>query len=105
MKALEHWVLRIADSDVTWIGLNWLRPPKHHRIGHRTVLLSSVLLGLPGIAVGAGLIYLFLGRIEPSVWLSLFVLVMMFELPMNALFARYWNQRAGKLAQHVPNVT
>jgi len=101
MKTLEHWVLRIADSDVTWIGLNWLRPAKHHRIGFGYILLSSILLGLPGIAAGIGLIYLVLGRVEPRVWLSLFVLVVMCELVLHILFAHYWNQRAKNLTPDV----
>ena len=102
MKALEHWILRIADHDVTWCGLNWLRPAKHERVGQGYILLSSILLGLPGIAVGAGIIYLVIGRVDPSVWLSLFVLVMTIELPLHILFAHFWNRRAERLAQDVP---
>jgi hypothetical protein len=47
MKALEHWVLRVADNDKTWFGQNWLRPAKHDRLSPGYILLSSVLLGLP----------------------------------------------------------
>ena len=53
MRPLEHWVLRVADSDVTWFGLNWLRPSKHYHIGLVYILLSSFLLGLPASALGA----------------------------------------------------
>ncbi len=98
MKTIERWFLQIADSDVTWFGLNWLRPDKHRRISRNYILLSSFLLGLPGMGIGIGLIFFFIGRIEPMVWLSMFVLVMMFELPLNILFAHFWNQRAGRLA-------
>ena len=97
MKAIEYWVLRIADSDATWFGLGWLRPAKHERIGFSYIMFSSILLGLPGMAVGAGLIHLFLGRVDPRVWLSLFLLVLFFELPLNWLFARIWNRRAKTL--------
>ncbi len=69
MKSLEHWVLRIADCNATWIGFGWLRPAKQQHIGFGYILFSSVLLGLPGVAVGAGLIYWFVGRVEPRVWL------------------------------------
>lgn len=66
------------------------------------ILLSSVLLGLPGMAVGAGLVYWCLGRVDPKVWLWLFVLTMLFELPSNILFAHYWNLRAKKLTRDDP---
>lgn len=94
MKAIEHWVLRIADSDATWFGLGWLRPAKHERIGFWYILFSSILLGLPGVAVGATLIHLFLGQVELRVWLTMFLLVLLFELPLNCLYARFWNRRA-----------
>jgi hypothetical protein len=94
MKAIEYWVLRIADSDATWFGLGWLRPAKHVRIGYWYILFSSILLGLPGVMVGAGLIYLFLGTVAPQVWLWMFLLVLLFELPLHCLFAHYWNRRA-----------
>lgn len=98
MKSLEHWVLRIADCNATWIGFGWLRPAKQQHIGFGYILFSSVLLGLPGVAVGAGLIYWFLGRVEPRVWLVMFALVMLVELPLHLLFAHYWNRRAANLA-------
>jgi hypothetical protein len=97
MKALEHWTLRIADSDTTWFGLNWLRPAKHARVGYGYVVFSSILLGLPGIAVGAGVVYLVLGRVDPGVWLSMFALAVMVELPLHILFAHFWNRRAGRM--------
>lgn len=97
MKALGRWVLRVADNDKTWFGLNWLRPAKRDRLSPGYILFSSVLLGLPGITVGVGLIYLFLGRVEPRVWLWLFVLVMLVELPLHILFAYFWNRRAEAL--------
>ncbi len=100
MKTLEHWVLRVADSDLTWFGLNWLRPARHDRIGLGYILVSSVLLGLPGLAVGTGMIYLALGRVGLSVWLSLFALVMLVEVPLHFLFAHFWNQRAKSLVQN-----
>ena len=98
MKSLEHWILRIADCDATWIGFGWLRPAKQQHIGFGYILFSSVLLGLPGVAVGAGLIYWFLGRVEPRVWLVMFALVLLVELPLHLLFAHYWNRRAASLA-------
>jgi hypothetical protein len=98
MKAIEHLVLRVADSDLTWFGFGWLRPAKQQPVGFGYVLFSSVLLGLPGIGVGVGLIYWFLGRVEPRVWLAMFALVMMVELPLHVLFAHYWNRRAASLA-------
>jgi hypothetical protein len=98
MKAIEYWVLRIADSDATWFGLGWLRPAKHKRVGFCYVLFSSILLGLPGVVAGAGLIYLFMGRVEQQAWLTMFLLVLCFELPMHGLFAHFWNRRVKKLA-------
>ena len=102
MSAIEHWVLRIADSDATWFGLGWLRPAKHESVGFWYIIFSSILLGLPGVMVGAGLIYSFLGRVEPGVWLSLFLLVLFFELPLHGLFAHYWNRRAKALLSDAP---
>ena len=94
MRSIEHWVLRIADSDATWFGLGWLRPARHECVGYYYILFSSVLLGLPGVLVGAGVVYLFLGTVEPRVWLWMFLLVLIFELPLHCLFAHFWNRRA-----------
>lgn len=101
MNTLEHWILRIADSDVTWFGLSSLRPAKHDRVGHGYILLSSILCGLPGVVVGGGLICLVMGRVDWKVWVWMFVMVTLFELPLNLLFAHYWNRRAKRLAQDV----
>ena len=99
MKALEHWVLRIADSDATWFGLGWLRPAKHACVGYWYILFSSILLGLPGVIVGAGLIYLFLGTVQPQVWLWMLLLALLVELPLHCLFAHFWNRRAKSLGK------
>ena len=98
MKHFEHWVLRIADSDLTWIGFNWMRPAREKRIGVGYILFSSVLLALPGIAVGAGLLYVLRGSVEPKVWLALFSLAMAIDLSLHAVFAHYWNRRAASLS-------
>jgi len=98
MKSFEHRVLRIADSDWTWVGFNWMRPAKEQHIGLGYILLSSLLLGLPGIAVGAALLYSVRGRVEPKVWLTLFAFAMAIELALHLWFARYWNRRAATLA-------
>ena len=99
---MGYWVLRIADSDATWFGLGWLRPAKQERVGFWYIFFSSILLGLPGVMAGAGLIYLFLGRVEPRVWLTMFLLVLLLELPMHGLFAYFWNRRAKSLAGDFP---
>jgi hypothetical protein len=99
MKTLEHWVLRIADSDLTWVGFNWMRPAKLQPVGFGYILFSSLLLGLPGIAVGAGLIYFLMGKVEARAWLMLFAFAMAVELSLHAVFAHYWNRRAADLAR------
>lgn len=99
MAALEQWVLRIADSDATWCGLGWLRPARHRHLGPAYILISSLLLGLPGIALGGGLVFLTLGHVEPALWLTMFGLVMLIELPLHILFAHYWNRRANALRE------
>ncbi len=97
MEAIGQMVLRIADCDATWFGLGWLRPAKHQHVGWLYVIVSSILLGLPGVAVGASLIYFMLGRVEAHVWLWMFILVLLFELPLHGLFAHFWNRRAREL--------
>ena len=97
MNAIERWVLLIADSDLTWIGFHWLRPTKDRRLGPGYILFSSILLGLPGVAMGGGLIYLFIGRVEPLVWLLLFSGATVFELVLHVPFAYFWNKRAEAL--------
>ena len=98
MSVIENWVLRVADSDLTWFGLNWIRPAKDAVIRFSYVVILSFVLGLPGLAVGVSLIYVLLGRVEQGVWLSMLGLVMLVELPLNMVFAYYWNRRARKLA-------
>jgi len=102
MRKLEYWVLRLADWDAAWIGFGWLRPAKRQRIGFGYILFCSVLLSLPGLAVGAGLIYWFVGRIEPRVWMALLALVTLVELPLLLLFGYYWNRRAASLTETEP---
>jgi hypothetical protein len=68
MELVGRVVLRIADSNATWHGLGWIRPQKHLRVSRRYILLSSILLGLPGTALGGGLIYWFSGHVEPVLW-------------------------------------
>ena len=97
MKTLECWVLRCADSDMTWVGLNWLRPATHDHIGTGYILLSSLLLGLPGIIAGADMLYLVFGQVQASVWLSLIMLVLAVETLLHLVFAIYWNRRARQL--------
>ena len=99
MKLIEYWVLRIADSDWAWTGFNWMRPAKQQRIGLGYVLLSSFLLSLPGIILGAALLYWLRGRVEPKARLALFALAMAIDLALHVLFARCWNRRAADLAQ------
>jgi hypothetical protein len=99
MRTIERWVLRIADHDLTWIGFNWMRPAKESRCGPRYVLLSSLLLSLPGILIGTGLIYCALGTVTWRVWSALFALALATELALHAVFAHYWNRRADTLAE------
>ena len=42
------------------------------------------------------------GRVESEVWLSLFPLVMLIELPLHGLFAHPWNRRAAALVRNIP---
>lgn len=84
----------MADHDLTWVGLNWLRPAKHQRIGYAYVLWMSFILGLPGVLAGAALLFAFVGRVAPEAWCTLFLLVMALQVPMNLIFARVWNRRA-----------
>ncbi len=99
MKNFENWFLRIADSDLNWIGLGWLRPAKLDHIGPRYIILSSFVLGLPGMLAGATLIFLTLGRLSTTALLSLVALVMLIEVPLHILFAHFWNRRAERLAR------
>lgn len=102
VRSIEHWVLRIADSDATWFGLGWLRPAKHERLGSWYLLFSSILLGLPGVGVGAGMLYWFLGRVPLVAWIWLSLLALLVELPLHALFGHYWNRRAASLTPEAP---
>jgi hypothetical protein len=98
MSSIEHWVLRIADSDLTWFGLNWPRPSPSRRITTIYVLFSSIVLGLPGLALGAGLIYLTFGQLEPATWLLMVTLVLSTEVVLHTVFVHFWNRRAKRLA-------
>ena len=104
MKTIGNWVLRVADSDLTWFGLNWLRPSTRTHIGIGYIFFSSVLLGLPGIVAGAAMIYLAIGKVQSTVWLALILLVMAIELPLHWLFAYFWNERARRLCQQSPAI-
>lgn len=98
MKSFGHWVLRVTDSDACWFGLGWLRPAKSDRIGPLRLLISSIILGLPAVLLGVGLIYWFVGRVELEVCLVLFALALCTELLLHAIWAFFWNRRAAALA-------
>jgi hypothetical protein len=101
MGSLEHWVLLITDSDACWFGLGWLRPGKRDRISFLRLVLSSILLGMPGVLVGGGLIYAVLGHVDSEVCLGLLAVVMLFELLLHAIWAYFWNRRAAALARAI----
>jgi hypothetical protein len=99
MKTIERWVLRISDSDWTWYGFGWMRPAKHQRLGLPYLLFSSVLLGLPGIVVGIGALFLVFGKVELQVCGWIFAAVVLVELLLHLVFAHYWNGRATMVAR------
>lgn len=99
MKTIESWVLRVADSDFTWIGLGWLRPAKEQRLGAGYILFSSIILGLPGVVTGIGTIFSLFGRVPLSVCLMVFLVVTLIELLLHLPFAHYWNKRAETLSE------
>jgi hypothetical protein len=99
MGTIERWMLRIADHNLTWIGFNWMRPAKQTRCGLRYILLSSLLLGLPGVLIGAGLLYFLLGTVGWKAWAALFAFAMALEVSLHIVFAYYWNRRADALAR------
>ena len=93
MKVIENCVLRIADSDWAWTGFNWMRPAKQQRIGFGYILFSSLLLSLPGIAAGAGLLYGLRRSAELKAWIALLAFALAIALSLHAVFAHYWNLR------------
>jgi hypothetical protein len=101
MKTIEQLFLRIGDSDWTWIGLSWLRPARDARIGIGYIVGSSILLGLPGVGVGAALLYFAFGRVSVGAWLFLFAAATMAELLLHIAFGHFWNRRADALAKDV----
>lgn len=101
MKTIERLILRIADSDWTWMGLSWLRPARDARVGIGYRVGSSMLLGLPGVGVGAALLYFAFGRVSAEAWLFLFVAATLTELLLHLAFAHCWNRRADARAKDV----
>ena len=101
MKTFERLVLRVADCDWNWIGLGWLRPAKDARVGIGYIIGSSILLGLPGVVVGASMLYFAFGRVSLGAWLVLFVAATMVDLLLHIVFAHFWNRRAGELRKNV----
>lgn len=97
MNTIERWVLRTTDSDACWIGLGWLRPDKSQRIGVLRMLFTSFVLGLPGVVLGVGLVYVALGKVDPGLCLFFLGLAMLVEVPLHVIWAHYWNRRAKTL--------
>ena len=83
------------------MGLSWLRPARDARVGTGYIVGSSILLGLPGVGVGAALLYFAFGKVSPGAWLALFAAATMMELMLHIAFAHYWNRRADALAKEV----
>jgi hypothetical protein len=101
MKTIKRWFLQVADSDWNWIGFSRLRPVKDACISIGYIIGSSILLGLPGIGVGAAMLYFVFGRVSFGAWLFLFVAATMTELLLHIVLAHFWNQRAGELKRNV----
>ncbi len=97
MKTIESWVLRISDSDWTWKGFGWMRPRKQERIGPWYILFGSVLLGLPGIVVGIGMLFLAFGKVGLETCGVIAAGVVLVEVLLHSVFAHYWNRRAAAL--------
>jgi hypothetical protein len=97
MERFERWFYRVADSDVSWYGFQWLRPAKTERVGPGRIVLSSIILGLPGAGAGIGLIYFILGSITPATCGVIFSAVTLVELALHVVWAHYWNKRAAAL--------
>jgi hypothetical protein len=76
-----------------------MRPHKESRVGFAYLFASSVFLGLPGVVVGAGLIYFVVGSVVPEFWLALWAIVLGVEFVLHGLFGYYWNRRADMLVR------
>jgi hypothetical protein len=94
METFERLVLWMADWDVTWWGLGWLRPAKCQRISAAKFTLLVFVLAAPGALVGLGLIYFALGKLDPSVGVLVSGVLVLLQACLNAPMVYFWNRRA-----------
>jgi hypothetical protein len=96
MGTLERLVLRMADWNGTWWGLNWLRPAKAQRITLGRFVLLGFVLAAPGALAGMGLIFLVLGALDPVVGLIMSSALVLLQVILNAPLVYFWNKRAAE---------
>lgn len=76
-----------------------MRPKQEERVGFLYVLFSSMLLGLPGIVVGIGALFVVFGTVGLRTCGLIFGSVVLFEMLLHLVFAHYWNRRAAALVE------
>lgn len=97
---ITSFILRIMDWDITWVGLQWIRPRKDETISSRSALIIAGLTSV--IAAQAGplswLMFVLTGEAEA---LALAILAGAAAVILNISLQLYgalcWNHRAARL--------
>lgn len=97
---ITSFILRILDMDLTWVGLQWLRPRKDEPISRQSALIIAGLTSLFAALAGplAWALFVFAGEAEAF---ALSILAGSAAVILNTALQLYsalcWNYRAARL--------
>lgn len=98
---INSFILRIMDLDITWVGLQWLRPQKQEPISRQSAFIIAGLTSLFAALAGplTWLIFVLTGEAEEALALSILAgtaaVILNSALQLYSAFC--WNQRAARL--------
>jgi len=96
---INSFILRIMDMDITWVGLQWLRPQKDETISWKSAL---IIAGLTSFAALAGpltwFLFFFTDEAESQVLAARAgIAAVILNTALQLFSARCWNHRASRL--------
>ncbi len=98
---ITSFILRIMDMDLTWVGLQWLRPRKDEPISRQSAFIIAGLTSLFAALAGplTWLIFVITGEAEEALALSMLAgtAALILNTALQLYSALCWNHRAAQL--------
>jgi hypothetical protein len=99
-EMINSFILRIMDMDITWVGLQWLRPQKDEPISWKSALIIAGITSLFAVLAGPLTWFLFFitGEAEaPALAVLAGIAAVILNTALQVFSAWCWNHRASRL--------